>query len=352
MDVRMSIPQGQQQARERWNTEQSGAAFDLKKKPYLTEEAREFIAQRSFFAMSGLGRANELDGLLVMDSPGCVQTPDNHSCLLRLDYKLGHTPLVQRLLYSSYDDQHPQLGLFFISHATRERLCVQGSAVPLPPNALKSLPTSASFQHLWILMNVQQAFFHCAKYIRTRVSGLNAALTEEQTWHLPDLHYGSQPYLSRAVCAYIAQQVLCFLCTTDKHGQCAINHRGGATGFLIPVLPNAEAPGGRIFLPDYTGNGAFEAIGNILETGQAALVIPSYTAHMALRVTGSASILELDELPKAIAERCIGAERVVSLSVQNVTLQRGDWSETIAYERRFAVTNSTLDTSVTACPIQ
>ena len=352
MDVRVSIPQGQQKARERWNTEQSGAAFDLKKKPYLTEEAREFIAQRSFFAMSGLGRANELDGLLVMDRPRCVQTPNNHTCLFRLDYSLSHFSLVQRLLYPTYDDQPPQLGLFFISHVTRERLCVQGSAVPLTGNALNSSPVSASFQSLWVLMNVQQAFFHCAKYIRTRVSGLNAALTEKQIWHFPDLRYGNQSYLSLEVCDFIAQQVLCFLCTIDKHGQCAINHRGGASGFLIPTLPNTESPGGRIFLPDYTGNGAFEAIGNILETGQAALVIPSYTAHMALRITGCASILELDELPSAIANRCVGAERVVSLSVQNVALQRGDWSQTVDYERSFAATHSTLDTSVTACLIQ
>ncbi len=42
MDVHTSIPAGQQYARVRWNTQESGAAFDRKKKTYLTEEAQQF----------------------------------------------------------------------------------------------------------------------------------------------------------------------------------------------------------------------------------------------------------------------------------------------------------------------
>ena len=65
--------------------------------------------------------------------------------------------------------------------------------------------------------------------------------------------------------AAIAQQTLCFLGTVDHEGQCAINHRGGAAGFLVPLPPDAASSGGTILLPDYSGNGAFEANGNILE---------------------------------------------------------------------------------------
>ena len=352
MDVRMSLPPGQQEARNRWNTQESGAAFDRKKSTYLTEDTRDFIAQRSFCVLAGLGRQNELDGLLVMGSPGSIQTPDTHACLLRLDASLCASPLFQRLSQFSSSEPMVQLGLFFISHATRERLCVQGRAEPLVGNILKRSHVPAPLTSLWVLVHVQQAFFHCAKYIRTKVPGLNIGTIMNQEWCLQDVRSRSQPYLSEEICAFIEQQVLCFICTRDQHGHCAVNHRGGASGFLISMPPDVEAPGGRIMLPDYAGNGAFEAIGNILETGHATFVVPCYPAHMALRISGRASIMELAEIPEDVANRCVGAERVVALSVQRVTLQDGDWSETLAYERRFAASLSAAEKAVAVCPIQ
>src|SRR5450755_245843 len=215
MDVRLSLPQGQQQARDRWNTQESGAAFDRKKTPYLTESAQAFIAQRSFFVMSGIGLQNELDGLLVMGSPGFVQTPDSYACLLRLEHTLGVSPVLQHLLHVSTSEQSIRLGLFFINHPTRERLCVQGRAEVLLTNTSKFFSFSPSFRSLWVLLHVEQAFCHCAKYIRTKVPGLHADLVRKnnQSWSLQYLFHASQRYLSEEARAFISQQVLCFLCT-------------------------------------------------------------------------------------------------------------------------------------------
>jgi len=152
-------------------------------------------------------------------------------------------------------------------------------------------------------------------------------------WQLHHLHGYSQQHLSEAVSAFISEQVLCFLCTVDQEGRCAVNHRGGAAGFLVTLPPDAASPGGTVLLPDYAGNGAFEAIGNILETGQVALVIPNYVAHLALCVSGSARIVELGQLSTELAHSCRGAERVIVLSVQRVEAQHNDWSATLAYER-------------------
>lgn len=351
MNVRVSIPRGQQQARDRWNTHESGAAFDRKKTPYLTEQAQKFIAEQSFFVMSGLGRYGELDGLLVMGSPGIVQVPGMYTCLLRLEHTFSTSRIVERLLYSSRRDQHAQLGLFFIRHATRERLCVQGRAEPLLDSAFSSF--FPSIKSIWVLVHVEQAFFHCVKYIRTRVPGFTSPVMREfqQGWQLWDLCNGGQEYLSEDACAFIRQQLLCFLCTVDRHGQCAVNHRGGSPGFLVPLPPDEQFPGGIVLLPDYAGNGAFEAMGNILETGQVTLVIPCYPAHQALRVSGTASILEMNELSADLARQCIGAERVVALAVQRVELQYGDWSATIAYERSLAESLSVSQKPVPVCPL-
>jgi hypothetical protein len=50
-----------------------------------------------------------------------------------------------------------------------------------------------------------------------------------------------------------------------------VNHRGGKSGFISVNGVQGEA---RILLPDYAGNGAFEAAGNIWETRRAAVFVP------------------------------------------------------------------------------
>ena len=332
--VHVSIPAGQQYARIRWNTHESGAAFDRKKTTYLTEQAREFIAQQSFYVIAGLGPQNRLDGWLVMGEPGCVNTPDAHTCILRIARSMEHAGLLQgcQQLFRKGCTARP--GLFFISHATRERLCVQGRLEMLIADAPDRDSFPVDQANMWVLMHVEQSFFHCAKYIRTRVAGLTVpgAISPTCKQQLVALLSKRQDALTEETCLFLRQQVLCFLCTVDADGQCAVNHRGGAPGFLVTMLPDAFSPGGTILLPDYAGNGAFEAAGNILETGLATLIIPNYTAQLAIKVAGSARILEMRELSPAVIQRCVGAERVLALLVQRVELQSGDWSPALVCE--------------------
>lgn len=328
----LALSLGQQQARTRWGTQASGAAFDHKKKPYLTYQAQEFIAQQSLCVIASLDSENLPDGLLVLDTPGFVQTPDAQTCLLRLSRNNETLPLFRQLYYSPIGT-HPQLGLFFICHPTRERLCVQGVAELLNPPSFAHVPDVQT--SIWVLLRVRQAFFHCVKYIKTRVAGLTspAELTPRGMWQRDRLLNGPQSFLTEAMRAFLADQVLCYLCTVDQYGHCAVNHRGGAAGFLVSLPPYNAAPGGLLVLPDYAGNGAFEAVGNILESGRAAIVVPDFLSHAALCVSGTARVYELWELPREIAQRCKGAQRVIALIVQRVKVQSGDWSKSLSFER-------------------
>ncbi len=337
MDVGTFLPVGQQQARTRWGTHTSGAAFDRKKTPYLTEQAQAFMTQQVFCVIAGLGPENELRGILAMARPGFVQTPDRYTCLLQLDGRYRTSRVLRGVQQGSSEGWHAQLGFFFICHSTRERLCVQGTAELLSNSSfiVSHLFGSRKPNSTVVRLNVRQAFFHCAKYIKTSVAGLTSPVTfsSQQIWRPQDLLNCSQKLVSEEVSNFISQQVLCFLCTVDRHGQCAVNHRGGASGFLVTLPPDETSPGGRILIPDYAGNGAFEAIGNILETGQAAIVVPNYAAQLALCISGSARVVELQELSAEQARSCTGAQRVVMLSVERIETQSGDWSTTLAYER-------------------
>ncbi|GAC1686589.1 MAG: hypothetical protein PVS3B3_07990 [Ktedonobacteraceae bacterium] len=353
MDIDISLPVGQQQARTRWGTHESGTAFDRKKSSYLTEQARAFLVQQAFCVIAGRGNRNQLDALLVMEKPGFVEVADQQTCLLHLNDRLRTSSLFQHLQQASSAGLPEQIGLFFICHPTRERLCLHGRVQMLP---CKKLPLSWPLKKessISIRLNVQQSFFHCAKYIRTRVAGLTTPVTPsaEQKWCPQRLLSGNQDSLSEDIRAFLSQQVLCFLCTISKDGQCAVNHRGGAPDFLLTLPPDTTSPGGTVLLPDYTGNGAFEALGNILETGLATLLVPHYAAQLAVCIAGTAEVYELGQLPTWLAQKCLGAERVIALSVQHISVQHGDWSTTLAYERLRAESFGTTTDSAIACPL-
>lgn len=353
MDVCTPIPLGQQDARTRWNSHESGAAFDRKKTTYLTEEAQQFIAQQPFYVIAGSGPHGELDGRLVMGETGSVSTPDKHTCVLHIGRSMEHAGLLQGFWHSFLKGHIARPGLFFISHATRERLCVQGSVKKLIANSPNIDGSLSAYENIRVQMHVERVFFHCSKYIRTRVAGLTIPVASNPGYkqQLSALYNRRQYILSREVSAFINQQVLCFLCTVDADGQCAVNHRGGAPGFLVTLPPEKYSPGGTILVPDYTGNGAFEAIGNILETGLATLLIPNYVAQLAVQVSGTARILEMGELSPAVAQRCIGAERVLAISVQRVELQSGDWSAALACENAFAEALLSTDEATDDCSL-
>jgi uncharacterized protein len=173
---RHDLPVGQQQARMRWGTHESGAAFDRKKNPYLSEEAQAFLAHQAFCVIAGVGSQQAIRGLLAMGAPGFVQVLDRSTCLLHLDHRLASSSIFQEVRRAQRTGRSAQLGLFFISHASRERLCVQGTAeiiacdVPILGRLL------ASRTKLHVRLHIQQAFFHCSKYIPERKRAL------EQAW--------------------------------------------------------------------------------------------------------------------------------------------------------------------------
>jgi len=314
---------GQQEARTRWGTHVSGAEFDKKKSTFLTPQARSFIAEQVFCVIAGLGKHDEIRSLMVIDMPGFVQTLDQQTCLLPLEQQLATSHLVQGLRSFHMAGHRARLSLCFIRHTTRERLCVHGDAELL----------SDTTNRLWLRLHVTQAFFHCPKYIHTQVPGLTAIeeqpLKHKQRTMLEDC---SSVHLSAEIRTFIAQQAHCFLCTVDQDGQSAVNHRGGAPGFLVTRSPDNASPGGIILLPDYKGNGAFEAIGNVLETGQAALLLPCFEHHIALSITAKSYVLEPGDISSALRQQLPAAQRIIALSVQHIERQSGDWSSALAYE--------------------
>jgi hypothetical protein len=312
MQVTGSISQGQWEARTRWGTHESGAAFDRKKRSFLTEDACAFVGQQTMCVLVGPGLQQEPCGLLIGGRPGFVEVSDERTCLIPVSQRYEKAGVVQGVCRALLEGLCPHIALCFTQHATRQRLCLQGRVQILPV---------LSAELLWLRLHVHLAFFHCPRYIRTSVPGLHRP--GEKTW--PRGSGQPEDRLTVSTQAFLARQSLCYLCTMDHAGQYAVNHRGGPPGFLLTLVPDRLTPGGVVLLPDYQGNGAFEAIGNILETGQAALLVPGYADGLVLCISGEAMVLEPTQLPLFLRGKCRGARRVVALAVQHVERQDGDW---------------------------
>jgi uncharacterized protein len=351
MEVDISLPIGQQQARTRWGTHESGAAFDRKKSSYLTEQAQAFMEQQAFCVLAGRGPQQELDGQIAMEKPGFVEIIDEYTCLLHLSGQLRTSLLFQGLEQAAGGSN--QVGLFFICHPTRERLCVHGEAQLVARRKATLFWPFKRQETMCMRLDVHQAFFHCSKYVRTKVAGLTAPAvpSANQRWHPQRLLNARQDHLSEEIRAFLSKQVLCFLCTVGENGQCTVNHRGGAPGFLLTFPPDRLSPGGMVILPDYAGNGAFEALGNILETGFATLVVPNYAAQMAVCIAGTAGIFDFEELPAWLAQKCPGAARAITVSVQRISVQHGDWSTALVYERARAESLGVVTDPAVVCSV-
>ncbi len=336
MYVDASVSQGQQEARTRWGTHESGAEFDRKKRTFLSEEAREFIAQQVMCVVVGPGSEQMPYALLLAGWPGFVEMPDRYTCLIPIDRCYEQSSLVQGIRAVLDSGGLPRLALCFIQHVTRQRICVQGDVEIVPAH---------SSEVIWLRMRVSLAFFHCPKYIRTRVSGLH----EEASGGTLLSTGQEQDRLTAEDRAFLEHQVLCYLCTIDRYGQCAVNHRGGAAGFLVTLEPDRLTPGGVVLLPDYAGNGAFEALGNILETGKATLLVPGYAEQVALCVAGDAAVLEPAQLPVFLREKCRGAQRIVAITAQHIERQDGNWSDALVYERARAKVLAEVKQAAQSC---
>jgi uncharacterized protein len=336
-----STQTGQELARTRWDTHASGKAFDRKKSPNLTERAQQFIAQQAMCVIAGMIPDGLLDGVLVLGPPGFVQVLDPSTCLLQLEDQSRASSILRRLHSALSMGRDAWLSLFFLCHPTRERLCVHATVEMLHNASSSSVSPSSSAASVVVRLHIREAFFHCSKYIRTRIAGLTVpvsrVVSSQLRSQLHELLTNPRQALTEEHCRFISQQVLCFLCTANREGRCAINHRGGAPGFLLPFLPNALVPGGMLILPDYAGNGAFEAIGNIVETSRVALVVPNYVSHVALCISGIAHVRGMEGLPPELLRRCRGAERIIEIAVQRVESQSGDWSALLEYECNRAV---------------
>jgi hypothetical protein len=308
-----AINRGQVWARTRWNTHESGATFDRKKLPYLAPDMKAFAESQDFCIVSFVDDGGQVGGRLLHGRLGeFVNAPDDHHLIVRpLNRIIGD------LLSRKADARSSQLGLIFIEFKTRKRLCVHATG--------RWEETEGC-----LALKVTQSFFHCAKYIDPSHQIVRLASSYPGAFKTAGFTMAAkQGSLVHQLADFLAEQRLAFVCTVDRNGQCAVNHRGGKSGFISVNGVRGEMC---VLLPDYTGNGAFEAIGNVWETRRAAVFVPDAERGYGVCVSGPAELFDGEVLETEPFVRLPGARRVLAIYPRYCQVQ--SWNDDLGALRR------------------
>lgn len=226
----------------------------------VPEVAADFLAEQPMLVVGWRDGEGRVRASLLTGPPGFARAPEPR--LVEVDGPLSPSGPV---------------GLLAIHFARRQRMRVNGDAVPRP----------GGFR-----LAVAEAYSNCPKYIQRRVpEGLrdlapgsareSAALTPDQ-----------QAFIAAADTFFIA---------SAPHGRNAdVSHRGGQPGFVRVDAPD------RLSWDDYPGNAMFNTLGNLLLDPESGLLFVDFAGGRTLELAGRT--------------RVIGdAERTVEFRVEKVT---------------------------------
>ncbi len=193
----------------------------------------------------------------------------------RPGFTTAETPELVRFdttrLVSAHDDifwtniaQQPAVGLLFIELRSRRRLRVNGS--------IRADGTD-------LLLTVGEAFPLCPRYIQRR----EIEVTTPNG--IPDAPTFTGDALSADLISWIDRADTFFVGSAHDASHVDASHRGGRPGFV--QVENAQT----LLIPDYSGNGMFNTLGNLTVNPAAGLLFLDFETGETLQLAGRADLL-------------------------------------------------------------
>jgi predicted pyridoxine 5'-phosphate oxidase superfamily flavin-nucleotide-binding protein len=210
---------------------------------------------------------------------------------------MADDPLVAQLV------QGASLGLLGIQPHTRRRNRMNGNVEAID---------AAGF-----LVEVQQSFGNCPKYIQAREPLFAAGQPAAPAQRLDGLDDAARALIARADTFFIASAFPQHAADGDEADPAAqgvdVSHRGGLPGFV------RVGEDGVLTVPDFTGNRFFHTLGNLSVHPRAGLLFIDFESGDLLHLTATAEIVW--DGPEVAAFE--GAERLLRLRVEQVLRRPG-----------------------------
>jgi PPOX class probable FMN-dependent enzyme len=152
-----------------------GESARTKSTPYLTPLVRDFILASPYVLMSTSGADGTCDVTPRGDPPGSIAVLDDRT--LAIPDRLGNRRIdsMRNIL------ENPHIGLLFLVPGTDETVRVNGRAtITRDPALLERLAMNGKLPKVAIVVEIEEAFAHCARSI------LRSKLWDPAAWPDPD----------------------------------------------------------------------------------------------------------------------------------------------------------------------
>ena len=222
--------------------------------------ALPFLRRQQLFLLGISSAQGDVWASVLFGPPGFLESEDRKTLRIHVEpgARDGEDPLWKELAPGK------AIGGLAIDLATRQRLRVNGRVAAFDPDLLT--------------LAVEEAYPNCPKYIQRR------RLRQPIRPQPQPTEYESGDSLNATVRRMIEQADTMFVASANPEGGTDVSHRGGPSGF-ISVLDD-----GRLDIPDYSGNGMFNTLGNLAVNPASGILIVDFASHRILQMTGSAQI--------------------------------------------------------------
>lgn len=254
--------------------DRADAFYDSAMQHSLTDRMVSFLTDRQIGVVSGVERGRPVTTPCIGD-PGVVRVLDR-----------------DRIAWpkAALVDESPSLvGPGEVQHLSLVTIDWWETTVGLHINGIghkrDSLPPSVDYdgpETEWYVLEIEEAYIHCAKHIPELSLETDADPTTEDT-----TEHTSHGRLVPSVREFVDSQMLAFLATADGEGETDISPRLGPEGF-VQILDDET-----LAWPEYRGNGVHASLGNIAESQVASLLFVDFWHSEAMvEVTGTATLQE------------------------------------------------------------
>ncbi len=231
-------------------------------RPYMIDQHREFFASQPFVVAGSVDETGAPWASALFGAPGFLSTPDNRSFAI-------DTPSLTGDPFAENAKPGAPVSFVGIELQTRRR------------NRLNGIVRAGE----GLVTDVVQSFGNCPQYIHTR----DMAFTRD-----PDLPFKAErntfDSLGGAENAIIAKADTFFVASHNPvddartNGGVDVNHRGGNPGFV-------KIEGDTLTVPDFSGNFAFNTLGNFLVNPVAGLMFIDFATGDILQLTGTVELI-------------------------------------------------------------
>jgi uncharacterized protein len=235
----------------------------------ITPNARPFLAEQEMLVLAAGDAGGEVWATVWFGPRGFAESRNDGSVLWIDRHRVAALEVdpVADLLRAG-----AAIGLLAIELETRRRLRVNGIVRELG--------------HAGVALEVKESFPNCPKYIAKR--RLRPRSPAAGSASVGEARVARGARLDAARMATIRRTDTLFVGSLHPVRGADASHRGGDPGFVQIVDDQT------LRIPDYTGNGMYQTLGNLHATGRAGLVFLDFEGRRLLNVTG-ATELRFDE---------------------------------------------------------